>query len=114
MKDKQNIKTQSEDKPFNPQKPWLPDPSTFVGTWREDWRIDGQEGYLMNSTLQYITYSRDLCVDDFLQCEFCFDKFDEDPEHPKKAYFDPIQKCWICEECFQDFKEHFHWIVEGS
>lgn len=114
MKETKDTHNVESDKPFNPQKPWLTDPAVFAGTWRDDWRIMGQEGYLMNSVLQYVTYSRDLCVDDFLQCEFCFDKFDEDPEHPQKAYFDPKQKCWICEECFRDFKEHFHWTVEET
>ena len=114
MEDKNISNELNSDKPWNPQKSWLPDPSIFKGTWRDDWRIMGQEGYLMNSTLQYITYSRDLCVDDFLQCEFCWDKFDEDPEHPLKAYYEPKKKCWICEECFKDFKEHFHWTVEKT
>ncbi len=97
---------------WNPEKPWLPDPAQFKGTWRDDWRIMGQEGYLLNCHLQYRTYSRDLCRADFLQCEFCWDKFDEDANHPKKAYYEPKGQYWICEKCFNDFKEHFHWTVE--
>lgn len=27
-------------------KYWLPDPKTWKGTWRDDWRIMGQEGHL--------------------------------------------------------------------
>lgn len=33
-------------------KPWLPDPATWKGTWREDWRVMGQEGYLKGKMIQ--------------------------------------------------------------
>ena len=97
---------------WNPEKPWLPDPAQFQGTWRDDWRIMGQEGYLLNCRLQHRTYSRALCRADFLQCEFCWDKFDEDPQHPKKAYFEPKGQYWICEKCYEDFKDMFEWTVQ--
>ena len=32
-------------------KPWLPNPETWIGTWRDDWRIMGQEGYLKDKKL---------------------------------------------------------------
>lgn len=95
----------------NKLEPWLPVPD-WEGTWRDDWRIMGQEGYLMNKRLQHRRFSRALCVEDFDQCEFCWAIFDKDRAHPLPAYFEPEKKVWVCEECFRDFQEHFHWTVE--
>lgn len=92
-------------------KPWLPSP-TWKETWREDYRIQGQEGYLLNKHLQHRKFDRKLCVEDFDQCEFCWSCFDEDKSCPLNAYFEPMVKVWICEDCFNDFKEHFHWTVD--
>lgn len=91
---------------------WLPDPAIWEGTWRDDWRIMGQEGYLRKKRLQHRYFNRSLCVEDFDQCEFCWDCFDDDPAHPMMAYFEPINKHWICEECYNDFKSHFDWTVK--
>lgn len=76
--------------------------------WRNDWRIIGQEGYLKNKHLHHRGFKRALCVEDYLQCEFCWSHFEEDV----MAYFDPNGKVWICEECYQDFKSYFNWTVE--
>lgn len=92
-------------------KPWLPFPN-WKETWRDDWRIQGQEGYLLNKHLQHRRFCRELCVEDFDQCEFCWTVFDKDISHPLKAYFEPVKKVWICEKCYNDFKTHFHWTVE--
>ena len=82
-----------------------------TSNWRDDWRLMGQEGYLMNKILEYRNFDRKLCVLDFDQCDFCYECFDEDPEHPLNAYFEPEEKVWICEECFNYFKPFFHWKV---
>ena len=94
------------------KKYWLPDPSTWKGTWRDDWRIAGQEGYLLNKQLQYRRFSRSLVRDDFDKCEFCYAPFDVDPDNPLMAYFEPSGQYWICEECYKDFLVHFNWKVE--
>ena len=107
MNNKNNSQKLKADKPFNTQKPLSLEPLSSIGTWRDDWRIAGQEGYLMNSTLQYITYSRDLCVDDFLQCEFCWDKFDEDSEHPKKLTLTPNRNAGFVRSVFETLKSIF-------
>lgn len=91
---------------------WLPDPSTWEGTWRDDWRIMGQERYLMNKRLQCMKFDRSICIEDYTQCEFCWCTFDEDPNEPLMAYFEPNEKVWICEECFNDFQKYFHWEID--
>ena len=88
------------------------DPSGWRGTWREDWRIMGQEGYLLNKELEYRKFDREIAVDDFIQCEFCWDTFDDDPNNPHDAYYEPETKVWVCEKCFSDFYKRFHWSVK--
>ena len=94
------------------RKPWLPDPTQWEGTWRDDWRIMGQEGYLLDKKLQYRRFDRNIVRDDFDQCEFCWACFDKDEMHPMMAYYEPSGKYWICETCFHDFCRHFNWTVE--
>lgn len=79
--------------------------------WDTDWRIMGQEGYLMDREVVYRKFDRSICVEDFDQCEFCWAVFDKDPENPEFAYHVPSEKVWICEECFEDFLPFFHWKV---
>ena len=104
----------NENKNINQDRPWLPSPQTWKGTWRDDWRITGQEGYLLNKQLQLITFDRSMCFEDHDQCDFCNKIFDKDPKHPLKAYYEPINKVWICQNCFDDFKEHFYWGVSND
>ena len=101
-------------KPFFPDKPWLPAPGQWKGTWRDDWRIMGQEGYLLDKELLYIQFDRSICIEDYDQCEFCWKCFDEDKDQIQYAYFEPIGKKWICQDCFNDFKEYFHWTVHSE
>lgn len=78
-----------------------------------DWRIMGQEGYLMNAFLQHRIFDRSICIEEYDDCDFCHDWFDaEDEAHPKKAYYCPDKHIWVCETCFNDFKDHFGWTVE--
>lgn len=92
----------------------IPEEPDWKGTWREDWRIAGQEGYLLDKKLIHMRFDRKLCVEDYDQCEFCWDVFDEDKNNPKMAYFQPEEKVWVCEKCFNDFKQYFNWTVEES
>ena len=82
----------------------------WKGTWREDWRITGQESYLKGKHLHHMRFSRSFCTEDYDQCEFCWRVFDKDIVNPEMAYFDG--KHWICEECYKDFKDYFQWTVE--
>ena len=86
----------------------------WKGTWRDDWRIMGQEGYLLNQKLQYRRFDRAICVEDYVQCEFCQAIFDEDKSNPSMAYFSPVEKVWVCKTCFHDFCMHFNWDVDES
>lgn len=99
----------------------------------DDWRLRGQERYLQGATLvrkRYRTYS-DTWEHD--HCAFCWAKF-MDPElsaeHRKQVAGHPeiltegyattdahprgSDYHWICEGCFEDFKDRFEWTVEPN
>ena len=99
---------------YFPDKPWLPSPDEWKNTWRDDWRIMGQEGYLLDKVLIYIQFDRSLCIEDFDKCEFCSKAFDEGKTQNEFAYFEPNNRVWICKDCFNDFKDHFRWTVHGG
>ena len=91
---------------------WIPAPETWKNTWRDDWRLMGQEGYLVGKRLQHRRFRRELCREDFDQCDFCWKVFDKDPTSSKRAYYVPDEFVWVCEECYKDFSPHFQWTVE--
>lgn len=43
-------------------------------------------------------------------CEFCWEK--ALTNKPGEFYCTEDYDCWICKECFEDFREKFNWIVE--
>lgn len=85
----------------------------LYGTLEDDWRLLDPHTEFVGVTLQYRTFDRTICIEDFDECDFCYEQFDkEDAYHPKKAYYCVEKHCWICETCYEDFKEHFHWKVQ--
>lgn len=80
-----------------------------------DWRLQGQEKYLMESNLvfrKYKKYSEEWQHD---HCEFCSLKFSENPKFGAiKGYSTLDGYRWVCSSCFHDFKERFKWILIES
>lgn len=76
----------------------------------DDWRITNQKSYLKDKTL---IHTEDILImkSDHEHCAFCFDKFGEYPDCLQKGYCTEDLYYWICEECFEDFKEQFNWTV---
>lgn len=44
-------------------------------------------------------------------CEFCSDRIDK---NTSSAYSTNDNYHWICETCYNDFKEMFEWIVKEN
>lgn len=91
-----------------------------------DWRIRGQEDYLIGvhlihkkfkSNLPKVPMSNDDLrkYSDHDHCDFCWHKFMEECENVKdcssEGYCTLDEKIWICDDCFNDFKEHFKWSL---
>ena len=78
----------------------------------EDWRLCGQEDYLKGVTLQRKRYLRYSSTWDHDHCEFCWAKFAEEdliPDALHEGYATEDNYHWVCESCFEDFKEQFEW-----
>ncbi len=83
---------------------------------KDDWRLDGQEVYLKDAILKYSKFNAKKYGHNHAHCQFCFATFMEieDPEILNWGYCTLYRKkseCWICEKCFNDFKDIFNWKV---
>lgn len=80
---------------------------------KDDWRLIGQEKYLVGVTLKYKRYSPPSEQWDHDHCEFCTKKFmqSDQPDIEPEGYTTEKKGRWICKECFNDFKDLFSWEV---
>ena len=77
----------------------------------EDWRLNGQERYL---------YKKKLCKKNFessdsfyhAHCDFCWAKFSVYAEDLHSGFCTEDEYHWVCDTCFNDFKESFQWDIE--
>ncbi len=76
-----------------------------------DWRIQGQENYLKDCNLVFKKFYKFSDTWDHEHCEFCWSKFSEFKDDLHQGYCTLDGKYWICEGCFKDFKDMFHWNV---
>ena len=78
-----------------------------------DWRLTNQLSYFKGATLSWQRYRpTDRWEHD--HCEFCWIKFrdDEDPEILREGYATPDGYRWVCQTCFEDFKDLFEWKLK--
>ena len=77
-----------------------------------DWRLQGQENYLIGKTLVYKKYADRITSSDHDHCEFCSEKFSEViSECLTEGYTTTDDYHWICKNCYHDFKNDFRWTV---
>ena len=77
----------------------------------EDWRITNQAMYLEGVKLKRLEYVDRTNDSDHDHCEFCMDKFSDNPGDLHAGYCTPDCYYWICDKCFNDFKYSFKWQV---
>jgi hypothetical protein len=71
-----------------------------------DWRLMGQESYLLNKKMVQKPYFIRDPKWDHDHCAFCSETIDETTIN---AFCTEDEYHWVCEECFEDFKEMFEW-----
>ena len=96
---------------------------------QQDWRLTNQEKHLKERELIYTKFISDLPEEipegvdprqynDHEHCKFCHAKFMQDVDGGKyltHGYCTTDRYYWICETCYNDFKDMFHWkIVEET
>lgn len=84
---------------------------------KNDWRLMGQEDYMQGYEFKYIKFKSQYYKSLHTHCEFCWHKFMENSEGvedcPSYGYCTLDNMYWVCEDCFGDFREMFHWkLVE--
>ena len=80
-----------------------------------DWRLQGQEKYLKGIALERKKYHPYRDGWDHDHCEFCGAEFSlEGAGAFGFGYASPDNYHWICDNCFEDFKEKFDWKVISS
>ena len=79
----------------------------------EDWRLNNQIDYLFEKVIQKKQYSFSS-ENDHEHCEFCWNKISIYPEDLHFGYYEPDSKSWICEDCFNDFKDLFKWSIKDT
>ena len=80
-----------------------------------DWRLNGQEKYLSGVNLirhRYRRYPNNPAWDHD-HCEFCQETFMVEDAHGALhvGYTTEDDYRWICDSCFGEFKNQFHWVV---
>lgn len=83
-------------------------------TTKDDWRRMGQENYLMGAKLVYVPRYHPARADwDHEHCVFCWAKIAEYEGCEHSGYYEKGGRThWVCEDCFRDFRDEFHFTVE--
>jgi hypothetical protein len=72
-----------------------------------DWRLQGQEKYLKGEILFYKQYADRKTETNHDHCEFCLVTFSDTSGDLKEGYTTEDDYRWICDQCFEDFREMF-------
>jgi|LSQX01.1.fsa_nt_gb hypothetical protein len=78
---------------------------------KRDWRLTNQEKFLKNKKLIFARYTVPYIRWDHDHCEFCYKKFSNNDYDLHEGYCTLDHYHWICENCYNDFKDMFLWKV---
>ena len=82
---------------------------------KKDWRLlREQEKYLHGVTLIRQTYEPVGSNNDHDHCEFCMSKFEKFNFSQSLVYCTEDKKIWICNQCYEDFKNLFSWTIKSD
>ena len=78
----------------------------------DDWRLTGKQADLQGLSFEIVPYHRYSLTRIHDHCELCFAKFSEDAaESLHHGFHAEHEGRWVCEVCFDDFRERFAWTV---
>jgi len=80
----------------------------------EDWRLQGQERFLMRAAFARKRYTKHRDDWDHDHCEFCGRKFSQRQGDLNCGYVTADGRHWVCDNCFEDFRQRFHWETDDS
>ena len=82
-----------------------------------DWRLKGQDRYLMSGSLSWRSWTETRAGWDHDHCEFCGKKIwdrQSDSEADNAGYTDADQYRWVCSKCAEDFASRFDLTLVGG
>ena len=79
-----------------------------------DWRLTNQSEYLLGKTFCLKKYQKRRDDWEHDHCEFCNKKISEKSSDENYGYSTIDEYYWVCKDCFEDFKEIFHWTVKND
>ncbi len=81
----------------------------------DDWRIArDQESYLSGVWLTKKKYSKYSDSWEHDHCELCNETISELENDLNEGYATDGDYYWICETCYEDFKERFQWKLRNT
>lgn len=80
----------------------------------DDWRVSGQEKYLLGAVLTRQKYHAPRIGWDHDHCDFCWSKFSESTAEDtlQEGYTTSDKSHWICPQCFSDFRDSFEFRLD--
>lgn len=76
---------------------------------QDDPRLLPRHEQLADVTLVHQPWKPANPQNDHDHCEFCWNKFANYDGCLHHGYSTEDREYWICEDCFMDFKDRFHW-----
>jgi hypothetical protein len=89
---------------------------------KDDWRLANQKDWLMDIELTHGRFRQTTEDFDHAHCEFCWTKFMDSEYRANRGYETPRDVVtegfhtqdgfrWICNSCYEDFRDIFRWTV---
>jgi len=79
----------------------------------DDWRLQGQN-QLHAEVLHFAPYKPQRRGSEHDCCQFCWKRFKSKPQHNfLHEGFVTRDRRWICENCYEDFKDIFDWRLQS-
>ena len=82
-----------------------------------DWRLADPHEYLTGITLVRRVWRQSRPHWDHDHCEFCWADFGvhgDEPDVLREGWTTPDEYRWICDTCFNDFREQFGWQIRDE
>lgn len=77
----------------------------------KEWRLVNENKHLMKEHFIHTTFQpTEEC--DHVHCAFCWAKFGAERNWLRTGYYTLGKHRWVCEQCFQDFRNQFGWVVD--
>jgi hypothetical protein len=79
----------------------------------DDWRLQGQDGYLTGVTLYRRAWTQSRPHWDHDHCEFCGTEFSTSSDGLHVGWTTDDEYRWMCGTGLTDFRQRFGWVIAG-